>query len=296
MASRRFDLLHIEQYDFDARAWSGRCIMGQLKRGDQFLSIYHRPTRKRMLFTDPCNAPEHPVIRVQATGEVFMVGALQMDAHADTHYRNVYSLTLPNGPAQIIRRTPKGPANDPGWAISEVIQDTWADVELNSLSRDEEQSLYHHGHMMITTPRNSPLQPLDTIQIGGPLGQEYYVLERYIDSSLVNARAVARRDERIDIVFREFLGETYDVTTGRNLLSFRDRNITARVSPVSEEELREPIIKDAIKIMVSTSFIGIRPKIGDRVLFQGYEYRVDRMDHDPLEDEYHMWANLAGSV
>lgn len=290
-AAKRFDLLTVEQFDFASNSWTGPRIKAQLKRGDQFLSIYHRPTRKRMLFTSPDQAPSSPVIRIKRTGEIFMVGALQEDAHADVHYRNIYALTKPHARATIIRKIPQGPADNPGWAVPVVVQKTWADVELRSLTEDEDKSVYHHGHVVITTPSNSPLQPHDTIVIGGLLGQEYYVLERYVDSSLVNARAVARGDERIDIVYRQHTGETYDPASGMVLQSYTNRNVTARISPVAEEELKGDIVRDSIKMMVAASFIGIRPRMNDKITYQGHDYKVVKIDHNPLEDEYYVWAN-----
>ena len=191
MTARYYDLLTFQDYDFAAQDW-GTTFQGQLKRGDQFLTIYHRPTRKRMLYTDGVEKPSSPVIRVVTTGEIFMVGSLQEDSHDNVHYRNIYAMTKPNGEARVYRKAPVGPPGDPGWAVRALVETTWADVELRSLNENEEEALIHHGHVIMTFPQNCQIEPLDTVELDGPLGQTYYALERYIDSSYVNVRAVAR--------------------------------------------------------------------------------------------------------
>ena len=89
------------------------------------------------------------------TGEIFMIGAMQPDAHDNTHYRNIYSMTIPNGVATVYRKAPAGPANNPGWAVQDTVETTWADVELRSLNENEDTALIHHGHFVVTLPINS---------------------------------------------------------------------------------------------------------------------------------------------
>lgn len=289
MAAKYYDLLDYQNYDFATSTW-GTTFKGQLKLGDQFLSIYHRPTRKRMLYTDGTNNPSSPVIRVVTTGEIFMVGALQPDAHDNTHYRNIYSLTKPHGVAQVWRKAPVGPSNNPGWATASVVETTWADVELRSLSEDEESSLLHHGHVVVTLPYNSKVEPLDTITITGVLGQTYYVLERYVDSNLINVRAVARDDELKNMVHRSYTGQTYvnQVVTP----AYTNYNVTGRVGSVAQDEQINGITKESIKIFIKADWIGVVPKLKDLFVYAGMTYNVQKVSRDPLTLEWHIYGSV----
>ena len=289
MAAKYYDLVDFQNYNFSTSSW-GTTFKGQLKRGDQFLSIYHRPTRKRMMYTDGvANFPSSPVVRVVTTGEVFMVGALQPDVHDNTHYRNIYSLTLPNGVAKVYRKAPVGPSNDPGWAVQSLVETTWADVELRSLNENEDTALLHNGHFVVTLPNNSIVEPLDTIEIGGNLGQTYYILERYIDSNLVNARAVARDDELVNFVYKSHTGQTYANQTVTQ--TYTNYNVTGRVAPVELEEQINGITANSIKVFIKTSWIGVIPKLKDVLVYGGQDFQVKTIKRDPLTTEWHIVAS-----
>ena len=75
-AARYFDLQDFENFDTATATWTGQVFKGQQKVSDKFSSIYHRPTRKAMLYCANDVTPAS-VIRNVSSGEVFMVGALQ---------------------------------------------------------------------------------------------------------------------------------------------------------------------------------------------------------------------------
>lgn len=291
MAARFFDLEEFENYDFVTETW-GTEFLGQQKRADQFLSIYHRPTRKRMLYVDGVdNKPTSSVIRVKSTQEIFMVGSIQPDIIDNEHYRSVYSLTKPNGPAMVYRKSPVGPSNDPGWAIADLVEKTFADVELRTMTEQEDSSLLHHGHVIVTLPTDSAVEPLDTIYIGGLLGQEYYILERYVDSNLVNARAVARQDEFSDMVYKHYTGQSY--ANQQVVKNFTSYNVTGRARQVAKEELQDGITSDSYKVFFKASwFPTIVPTLNDEIVIGGTPYQVKKYLKDPLTTEWHFYLNF----
>lgn len=285
-ATRYFDTLTFQDYDFASESWTGKTFTAQFKESDDFLTIYNAPTRKRMLYCDPSQRPDSPVIRVMTTGEVFIVGALQEDSMHETHYRDVFSLHKPTGTAEVIRRRPEGPPDNPGWAVERVVKRTFADVLLQSILVDERVTLYHHGIMTLILPRETPLEPHDVVRVDGPMGQDYFVLERFVEASMVACRAVARGDQRVNVLYRRFLTRTY--TNQQSLPVYDDRQVTLRVVPITKEEVFGDVTADSLKFMVETTFLGLVPTMDDVVQYHGRDYRITRIWHDPSVEEWHL--------
>lgn len=289
MTARYFDLVDFQNYDFLSSTWTTR-FKGQLKRGDQFLSIYHRPTRKRMLYTDGTNNPSSSVVRVVTTGEIFMVGAIQPDVHDNVHYRNIYAMTKPQGIAYVYRKAPTGPANNPGWAVKTLVETTWADVEIRTVNENEELSLIHDGHVILTLPIDTVAQPLDLILIDGLDTQYYRVLERYVDSNLINLRATSQEDELVDFVLKHHTGQSY--ANQQVIQTYTNYNVTGRVAAVAEEEMLPGYTESVIKIFIKGGWVGVTPSLKDKVVFRGQEYDVRKVVRDPLTLEWHVIADL----
>lgn len=282
-AAKYFDLQRFENYDFTTNAWAGTYFEGQLKKSDTFQTIYHRPTRKRMLYCVPGQTPASTVVRVETTGEQFIVGALQEDSHQNTHYRNVYALHKPRGIATITRLAPTGPSNDPGWAIQTTVETMFVDLEMRSVNENEDDTLTHRGHFFATLPFNSLLQRSDLITLDG---EPYYVLERYIDSNMVAARVAQHRDPRENFVYWRHGPDGYSggvVTPGGT-----NYNVSGRVGETTVGEVSGDIAATAIKVIIPTAWIGFEPGIDDKITVAGREYRIRRIIRDVLEDEWNL--------
>lgn len=280
-AARYFDLLRFENYDFSSGAWADTYFEGQLKKSDVFQTIYHRPTRKRMLFCAPYQEPASSVVRVCTTGETFMVGALQEDSHQNTHYRNVYALHKPEGPATITRLSPVGPSSNPGWAQRVFVEETFGDVELRSVNENEDNTLNHYGHFFVTLPSNCQVREQDTVVVGG---KDYYVLETYTDSSLCLARAVQHVDPRQNFTYWKYGPDTY--SGGHVIPGGTNYNVTGRVGPVDAREIPGDIVATAIQVIIPVSWIGFEPGSDDKITIGTRQYSVYRIYHDFLKDEW----------
>lgn len=296
--AKRFDLLDFEQYNFTDSTWDSLPIFkAQLKSADKFLSIYHRPTRKRMLYCAPDVAPTSTIIRVKVTGEIFIVGAVQSDSHANVNYRVVYSLNKALGYGRLIRKVTSGPSNNPGWAVDTEILRTFVDAELRSLDEREDNKLYHYGHYILNFPAGTLVEEFDTFIVDQNFSSlptqnlSFYIFESYHDSGMVNARAVLRGDERVNVVYKVYTGQTY--VNQQTSKVFQNRNVTGRLEAISKEELGGNVTHDSTKLVVSSLFLGdIVPKLEDELTYNGKTYRVVKVYHDPLKIEWHIVFKL----
>src|SRR5690606_19106717 len=131
----------------------------------------------------------------------------------------------------VYRRAPVGPSNNPGWAVETLLESTFGDIEMRSVNENEDDLLTHRGHFFLTLPGNSSVQRNDLVLLSGT---PYYVLEKYSDASLISCRVVQHGDLRENIVYRDFVGQTY--TNNQAALNFTNYNVTARVGPLTKDE------------------------------------------------------------
>lgn len=287
-AATYFDMLQFENFDFATGTWGDTYFEGQLKKADTFQSIYHRPTRKRMMFTPPDQPPSSPVVRVVATGEEFIVGSHQRDCHDDVHYRNTYALHKPLGRAQIRRLMPQGPANNPGWGVLTDVANTFVDLELRSANENEEATPAGKSHYYATLPSNTDLRRYDLLIIRG---LEYYVLESYIDSNMVLARTAQHKDPREDFVYQRREGaDTY--VNGKPAPNLVNYNVTARVGPLQADELGGSLSANSLKVKILEGWIGFAPSLNDRIAIYGSTYSVKRVIRDATEQEWNLIVSL----
>ncbi len=287
-AAAYFDLQSFDEYDFGVGDWNLSTIVGQLKLADKFVAIWNRPTRNRMIYVDHNNEPTSSVVRVSNTGDILMLKTPQRDTHANDHYRTVIGGHLAAGVAVVKRLLPVGPPENPGWAVEATILTTFADVELRSVNENQDRELLNYGHFFLFLPANSGLQDHDTVELNG---KEYYVLETYKDSGLDAARATSKPDERVNMVYTSVGVETYDPNTGENTSSTTNYNVTGKLTVKRiEEQENSDIPRTVVEVMIRKPFIGLVPKIGDKITFMGMTYTVNAVGENSLRDEWVLGA------
>lgn len=287
--AKYFDSQSFDVWDFGTSSWLPEAIKGQLKKTDTFTEIWNRPTRKRLLTTAPGQEPNSPVVRVTDTGETFMVGASHKDAW-DGYYRFIAGLHLVAGTAEIHRRAPVGPANDPGWAVDQVVMTTFGDAELRSASENEEIQIEHYGSYFLFLPINTPLLRDDSVSING---RTYFVLEWYVDSGLICGRSTVEPDARVNVVYVSLGAETYDNATQTSSTPRNEYNVTGRFLPAKQEEGKdENVINNQIEFKILKSWIGVTPKVNDEIKFGGKTYRVIDISQNALQDEWYIQAQI----
>ena len=287
MASRFFDTITFESFNFTADDWSGGDFIGQLKKADDFQTIYHRPTRKRMLFTTPDQAPRSSVIRAKTTQEMFIVGAHQADMLLDVNYRDTWALHKPRAKTTLYRTAPIGPANDPGWAVETAVETTFVDFELRSVNENEGQYLVPRGHYVATFPANSTVDRGDRVTVEG---EDFWCVEAYWDSSMRFARMVNRPTHWNDVVYKKYTGTVY--SGGKNTPTYDDYNVTLRLGPDDESQTSLDVNANKVKAMILTSWIGVEPSLDDCFEYRGRQYLVSKVSKDPLEDQWVLEARM----
>lgn len=284
-----FDLQSFDEFDFNSSSWLVNSFKGQLKLADKFIAIWNRPTRNRMIYVAPDQEPASSVVRVSNTGDVLMLKTAQRDTHADNHYRTVIGGHLSAGAAVVKRLLPVGPPENPGWAVQAVILNTFADVELRSVNENTDRELLAYGHFFMFLPRGTGLMDHDTVVLNG---KDYYVLETYIDSGLEAARVTARPDERVNMVYTSLGAPVYDENTSEMTRPETNSNVTGKITirKIVEEENSE-IPRKVVEVLVRKPFIGLIPKIGDKITFQGFTYVINSVGENSLRDEWLLGAS-----
>lgn len=285
-----FDLQNFDAYNFNTGSWASSAFKGQMKRADDFVSIWNRPTRKRMLFTHPDEEITSSVIRVPSTGEIFMVAHTSGDTFKNVHYRNLSGLHQVLGTAVHRRKTPVVTAGVKGWAVESVVRNTFADFELRSVNESQEMQQLNYGSYFMFMPSDTYLQRHDTVELNS---KRYYVLEPYLDSGLVCARVSLQPDERVNFVYTSKGAPSYNTSTQSVTSVDTPYNVTGKITPFIQQDLKNSdVIKDRVKVMILESFISFTPKINDVIAYLGTSYRVEIVQRDASLEE---WVLVASS-
>lgn len=283
--ARYFDTQNFDYFDFTNNVWVTTAFKGQLKKTDTFTEIWNRPTRKRLLSCAPDQEPQSPVIRVPESGEIFMVGASHKDVW-DGYYRFIAGLHKIRGSAIVRRRAPVGPSNDPGYAVESVVINTFGDCELRSADENQDREIEHYGSYFMFLPINTSLNRDDSVEISGV---RYFVLESYVDSGLMCARATSQPDDRIDAIFVSLGAETYDTNTQQSTRTPTSYHVTGRVKPLHAELSNdENILATELTFLIKKSWIGVEPKIDDKLTIGSKTNRVIDVAQNSLLDEWYL--------
>lgn len=284
-AARYFDIQNFDYFDFTNRVWVLAAFKGQLKKTDTFTEIWNRPTRKRLLTCAPDQEPQSPVIRVPESGETFMVGASHKDVF-DGYYRFIAGLHKIKGQAIVRRRAPAGPSNDPGYAVETVVIDTFGDNELRSADENQDREIEHYGSYFLFLPINTTLNRDDSVEIDGI---RYFVLESYVDSGLMCARATSQPDDRINAIYVSLGAETYDTNTQQSTRTPTSYQVTGRVKPLHSERAHdENVLATELSFLIRKSWIGIEPKIDDKLTIGSKTSRITNVAQNSLLDEWYL--------
>lgn len=283
-----FDEQFFDVFDFGTRTWLLKNFKGQLKKTDTFTEIWNRPTRKRLLTCTPDQVPvpTHRIIRVPESAEVFMIGADHKDAW-NGFYRYVAGLHKVSGQALVRRKAPIGASNDPGWAVEALVIDTFGDAELRSADENEDRALEHYGSFFVFLPLDTPLARDDTVEISGRV---YYVSEWYVDSGLMSARCTVTPDERVNVVYISTGAETYDPATQTTSTNDASYNVTGRVKTTANEEAKadENVLSNAMHFQIRKNWIGVEPKVNDKIVVNSRTYNVENITTNALQDEWYI--------
>lgn len=289
-AAGYFDRQYFDAYDFSTESWELNVFTGQLKRADDFVSIWNRPTRKRMLYTAKDVVIPSTVIRLPTTQEIYMVGHGFGDSFSNVHYRTTTGLHQAAATMQVYRKTPVEVLGVKGWATNTLVKTTFGDLELRSVGEGQEASLYNYGSFFLFSPSDSQIARHDTVVLEGTT---YYVFEVYVDSGFRCARVSSQPDERVNFTYTSVGSQVYNPATQTTSSTDTTYNTTGKIKPLIVQDLKNSdVVRDRVQVMIIDTFISYTPKIGDKIAYLGTTYTVEIVQRDAGLEEWILMASL----
>lgn len=281
-----FDHEEFDAYTASNATWALKAFKGQLKPADFFVTIWNRPTRRRMLTTGPDQEPPTKIFRVRETGDVYLIGTIQRDVMSGKHYRSTMNIHHAMGLAQIIRKYPDGAASNPGWNVEHVVQSTYIDLELRTQKDDAETEYQIYGNFYCFTPGDSPLQDEDYIRYNG---KDYWIEVVYEDSGYKVGRAMDKPDQRVNVVYNVLSSESYNDSTGAVTPTASSYNVTMKLFDFVVKE-KGDVSPNRVeqKAVIKTANLPntVTPKIGDTITSGSVTWRVVKTANDSLKNEW----------
>lgn len=287
--ARFFDDTSFDSYSPVTGLWTLNALKGQLKKADTFVSIWNRPTRKRMLYTQPGQEPKTSVIRVNGTVTSYLVGSSQPDFFGKARYRNVQSLHQALGRATIMRLDRY---LTPSVIVERRSQGTaHTDFELRSVDEDVSRKSNHYGRYFCFLPSDSTVKKHDVLTLNG---FEYYVIDLYVDSGFLAARVEQRRDERLILAYTELQSNTYNHNTQAVTEATAPHTVVARVASVANDQANNnDILSNYLRVLLDPYFTpGLVPKPNDKITVSGQVYVVESVRAEPNNTEFDLMVRL----
>lgn len=292
-AAAYFEGTSFDTWDEGTSTWTLGAITAKLAPVDRFLSNFHRPTHRRMLGINPATSlPASNTIRVQSTGDIYIIGQLRSDDKNDYEYDSIGIAHLTTFQLVVHRKAPIGPSNDPGVLIDSVVGTHYGDIEFRATSESPEQHEEYEDDVFLILPPHTDLQEWDFVYRGT---ETYQVKSAYIDSGFMFARAVLRQDYRRDFTYhRKGTGAGYNTATGIVTSGFVDYAVTGFSRNISEEEISYADMRPKqLKIVIKQDHIGFTPSIDDQMTWtDGLRYDVRGVRQDPASEEWQLLISL----
>jgi len=213
---------------------------GNLAPVDDFLSNFHKPLQRRMLFTNPDDDfPATGVIKLESTGEIYLVGESRDDAKNDTSYNRLTVLQLTsNASSGIVEyfnyhnaladplTADLGKRSEGSFYIA---------IEYLSTKTMESGDEAYQGKFVIFGPNNLPFKRNGIFLFDG---KNYKVVQPYLDSGFSCAVALQQDDDMEAIVYKKItkVSSGYNVDTGVVTLTTVDYSLPGTVDKTVQDE------------------------------------------------------------
>lgn len=194
---------------------------GRMAPVDRFLSNFHKPLQRRMLFTDPAKElPATGVIKSSATGEIFLVGSSRNDVSNDEEFERLSVLhVVSNSSSGLVEYF-----NYDQTAITPLVSDPinigktsegniYVALEYKSAKSSEFGDEAYQGNYLVYSQKTTGFARDGIFTLNG---RNYKVTERFIDSDFSCATVIEQDDDMQPITYHEIDDATsgYNVTTG----------------------------------------------------------------------------------
>ncbi len=273
-------------FDLSSQNWILNDFQGKIRFAPESFTVNDLASRKRMLYTPIAKQPTSTIVRLNKTEQVYLVEGNQTDFYRDTPYMCVYNIHQARGAATIERRAPAGPSNNPGWAVTSVVEETYADIGFDRVAVDQDRIVNQYGLYTLFFASDSTVAPHDVITLEG---NKYFLFDVYYELGLRVARATNKPDPRRDLVYVSVGTSVYNPATLSTTQVKTSYNVTAQVDPLGMAESSDPnLLRDAIKVLIDALWIGVAPKVNDEIQVFGKTYRVDIVSRNPILDQWEL--------
>jgi len=281
LAASYFDKTSIDVYDDTAVEWSNSLIKGQFKLADDFISIFNRPTRRRMLFLSPdeySKISNFSLIREPESGFLYLFGEPQHDL-MESSYRTTLPLHKVRSQTTVNRRGTVGPTNDPGGLVDSFLTPVYADIELRTLTQEgsTDKSIYTKEFMWMQK---------DADVIKGDIllfeGITYRVLQTYLDTGFKGARITDEPDSRENVTYRKRISDdTYNNTTGGYTKNLQDFVIAVEIQgSKAEDDQGEIALDKTYTVLIEFAAIGSPPESGDFIVIDTEDREIIKVERE----------------
>lgn len=256
---------------------------GRFSTVDRFLSNFHRPLQRRMLFTDPdLPLPETWVIRNGITGEVYLLGQSRSDTDEDQAYTRltVAHYASSDAAAEITIHRKVVDSNRPPETIGELV-DSEVGTVFGTFEHKQTSEQYNSNDYFLT--KYVVFMPHGTdVEMGDVLvdnhGIEYVVENAYNDSDFKSMTVEKKPDQRVTGTYLvPSLTFGYDVATGVVNRTYDQYLFTCEFGSYKSDRGLSGNTYDA-EIFVKTPSLPITPEVGYKVLVEGVYFMIDRIE------------------
>ena len=215
-------------------------VRARLAPVDRFLSNFHKPLQRRMLFTDPAvEFPASGVVRVKATGDVFLVGESRKDSKNDKAFDNLTVLHLvssdSSGVAEYFNYR-SDLANSLAGNIAKTSEgDFYVSVEYVSTKTAESGDEAYQGKFFVYGPNNLPFHRDGVFTVHD---KNYKVVQSFMDSGFSCAIVLQQEDDMVGVIYHAIDSATsgYDVSTGVATVNTIEHTLAASVDHVRQDD------------------------------------------------------------
>lgn len=281
----------MEGYDVASNSFTPAAFSARIEITDRFLSNFNKPLRRRMLFSAPDTVfPASMTFRHPGTQQVYLIGQSRSDALAgDPHIQlSVCHLVTDDGTgssglAQLTRRAPAGPADNPGWLVTQTLDPTFLDLEFRTSSNEVDSYEIKTGNYFGFVPASAGVKEWDYLTLHG---KDFRVVDVFPDSGLLGLRVDLEPDTRIDFTLH-ITGNTFNKLSNEFDSVVTQRQVTGIAVRDNEFAGWKGSAEPYVDIAVDVENIGFRPKPDvTQVEYEGHRRTVKSVSTQAGERQY----------
>ncbi len=235
VSETRTELFEALQSDGSFVSWA----RGRIAPVDRFLSNFHKPLQRRMLFSDPKHTfPESGVLRLKSSQEIFLVGESREDGENDESFDRLTVLHVVSNSSSGLTEYFNYRHDLADSLVGNIAKtsegDFYVAVEYVSTKAMEAGDEAYQGKFFVYGPANIPFARDGVFEV---LGKNYKVVQAFHDSGFSCAIVLEQPDDMVGIVYHQIdeSASGYDVVTGSLTIGTIDHTLAATVDHVRQD-------------------------------------------------------------